>query len=157
MKSKFTLLLKQTGIALSLALLSITAQAQDGQQADISKMGHGKLRNYLKENGFKTQSGAIVHVGDELKIGKGSMPDKKYAFIYQSQTGFGSATSLDGSVKGYLNSSARGRTATVKAFMTSGMRKGEYAIFAVVGVGEPYNYWIELDNGIEAGEITIKK
>ena len=119
-------------------------------------MGHGKLRTYLNENGYKTQSGHIVKVGDTLTVSKGSLPDKRYAYIYQSQTAVMSNTAGDGSTKAYLNSNARGRKAIVKAFMTSGMRKGEYSVFAVVGVSEPINYWIELNSAIEDGEITIK-
>ena len=149
-------LVKSTGMALSLALLSLTATAQT-EDADISRMGHFKLRSYLKENGFRTQSGAVVKVGDEIPILKGSLPDKRYAFIYQSPTGFGSGSSMDAEVKAYLNSNARGRRAVVKAFMTSGMKKGQYAIFAVVGVGEMKNYWIELDNAVEAGEISLPR
>ncbi|HEY1009645.1 MAG TPA: hypothetical protein VGE58_06015 [Daejeonella sp.] len=127
------------------------------QEDDVSKMSHGKLRDYLKEHGLKTSDGHLVNVGDTLYIAKGTMPDKKYAFIYQSQTAVMSKTSEDGSTKAYLNSSAKGRMAIVKAFMTSGMRKGQYSIFTVVGVGEPINYWIELDNAIEAGEIKLTK
>ncbi len=154
MQFRFQSAIRQAALAICLGLASFHANAQD---VDISKMGHGKIRQYYNENGFKTQSGHLVKVGDALTIGKGSMPDKKYAFIYQSQTAVMSKTSEDGSTKAYLNSSARGRKANVKAFMSSGMRKGEYSIFAVVGVGEPVNYWIELDNAIDAGEIIIEK
>ncbi len=154
MQFKFLSAVRQTALILCMGLTSANVLAQD---ADVSKMGHGKIRQYLNENGFKTQSGQVVRVGDTIIIGKGSLPDKRFAFIYQSQTAVMSKTSEDGSSKAYLNSSARGRKAIVKAFMSSGMRKGEYSIFAVVGVGEPINYWIELDNAFETGEITRPK
>lgn len=137
--------------------LLLPAPNTHAQDTDISRMGHFKLRAHLKEHGYKTASGNVIHVGDTLYVGKGTLPDKRYAFIYQSPTGALTQSSLDGSVKAYLQSGARGRKAIVKAFMTSGMRKGEYSIFAVVGVAEPYNYWIEPDNAIEAAEITFKK
>lgn len=149
-------ILTNTGLALGLAMLTAVI-ARGQEQTDISKMGHFKLRSYLKENGYKTASGHIIHVGDTLYVGKGSLPDKRYAFIYQSPTGALTQSSLDGSVKAYLQSGARGRKAIVKAFMTSGMRKGEYSIYVVVGVSEPYNYWIEFDSALETGEITFKK
>lgn len=136
-----------------LTAFSFLCHAQNETEPDLSKMGHFKLRAYLKENGLKTASGHVVKVGDELILGKGTMPDKRFAFIYQAPTSAITQSSYDGSVKAYLNSSATGRKATVKAFMTSGMKKGNYSIFVVVGVGEPYNYWIELDNAIEAGEV----
>lgn len=145
---------KGIGLAALLACLSTSLHAQD---ADISKMGHLKLRKYLAENGYKTSDGYLIKVGDTLYLGKGTMPDKRFAFIYQSQVSPLSATSLDGSSKAYLNSSAAGRKAIVKAFMTSGMRKGDYSIFAVVGVAEPVNYWIEINSALEAGEIKLNK
>jgi len=154
MKTTIISFLKQTGFALGMALLTFNAQAQD---ADISKMGHFKLRGYLKENGFKTQKGAVVHVGDELKIGAGSRMDKRFEFIYQSPQGIASGSSYDGEIKAYLTSNARGRKARVKSFMTSGMKRGQFSIYTVVGVGELDNYWIELDNAIEAGEIILNK
>jgi hypothetical protein len=148
--------IRHFGMTIGFACLSFFALAQS-DQPDISKMGHFKLRSYLKDNGFKTQSGHVVKVGDTLWVGKGTMPNKTFAFIYQDQTSPVSKTSWDGSTKGYLNSSATGRRAIVKNFMTSGMRKGEYSIFTVVGVAEPVNYWVELDAAIEAGEISLTK
>lgn len=150
---KFLPRIRQCAPAVCIGLSSFYAQAQE---ADISKMGHGKLREYLNEHGYKTENGHIVRVGDTLLIGKGTLPDKRYGYIYQSQTGVFSNTSGDGSTKAYLNSNARGRKAIVKAFMTSGMRKGEYSIFTVVGVGESMNYWIELNSALQDGEILIK-
>lgn len=140
------------GAALLLAASTISAQ----ENADISKMGHFKLRSYLKENGLKTSTGKTVKVGDELVLGKGTLPDKRFAFIYQAPTSAVSQSSLDMNNKAYLNSSAVGRKAVVKAFMTSGMKKGNYSIYVVVGVSEPVNYWIELESAIEAGEIIIQ-
>lgn len=155
MQLKFPPLLRGLGLAGCLALFSLTSRAQD--EPDLSKMGHFKLRSYLNDNGFKTQSGHIVHVGDTLWLTKGTMPDKRFAFIYQDPTSPVTKTSWDNSQKAYLNSNAAGRKAIVKKFMTSGMRKGEYSITAVVGVAEPVNYWLEIDNAFDAGEISITK
>ncbi len=154
MQRKFLPFMKGLGLAAVLACLSSVTYAQD---ADISKMGHFKLRKHLAENGYKTATGQLVKVGDTLYLGKGTMPDRRFAYIYQSQVSPLSATSLDGSSKAYLNSNAAGRKAVVKAFMTSGMRKGDYSIFTVAGVGEPVNYWIELEGALEAGEIKFSK
>ena len=144
-----------TACMLIIGCCTVNARAQE--DPDFSRMGHSKTRGWLKENGLKTSTGAVVRIGDTLWVGKGTMPDKRFAFIYQSPTGWGSQSSMDMSVKAYLNSSAVGRRAVVKAFMTSGMRKGEYAIYVVSGLGEMSNYWIELDNAIEAGEIKLEK
>lgn len=147
--------LRGLGLAGCLALFSLSSFAQD--EPDLSKMGHLKLRSYLNENGFKTQSGHVVHVGDTLWLTKGTMPDKRFAFIYQDPTSPVTQTSWDNSQKAYLNSNAAGRRGIVKKFMTSGMRKGEYSITAVIGVAEPVNYWLEIDNALDAGEISFTK
>lgn len=126
------------------------------ETADISKMGHFKLRSYLKENGLKTSTGKLVKVGDELVLGKGTMPDKRFAFVYQAPTSAVSQSSLDMNHKAYMNSGAVGRKAVVKAFMTSGTKKGNYSIYVVVGAGEVANYWIELESAIEAGEVILQ-
>jgi hypothetical protein len=139
-----------------MVILSLHTFAQS-DEADISKMGHFKLRAYLKEHGLKASTGQLVKVGDTLIVGKGTLPDKRFAFIFESAAGFGTGTSFDGSNKAYLKSGAVGRKAIVKAFMTSGMRKGEYTIWTVVGVGEIANYYIELDNALDAGEIKFKQ
>lgn len=155
MQLQFLPLLRGLGVAGCFALSSLTSYAQD--EPDLSKMGHLKLRSYLNEHGFKTQSGHVVHVGDTLWLTKGTLPDKRFAFIYQDPTSPVTQTSWDNSQKAYLNSNAAGRRAIVKKFMSSGMRKGEYSITAVVGVGEPVNYWMEIDNAVDAGEASFTK
>lgn len=132
-------------------ILNLYAQ----QDADISKMNHSKLRKHLKENGFKTANGTIVNVGDEFILGKGTMTDKRFVFLFQDPTRPFSKSSGDLTEKAYLHSAATGRKATVTSFMTHGMKKGNYSIFVVVNVGEPIPYWVEFDSAVEAGEIKL--
>lgn len=108
----------------------------------------------LVEKGYTTPSGWTVKPGDELKIGKGSMPNKTFSFIYQSPTGFTSETSGDNySNKRYAGTNMAGKSTKVKSLIAYGNKKTGYTIVARVGFGELVNYWIEIDNAVEGGEL----
>lgn len=110
-----------------------------------------EIRKQL-EDGYTLSSGWTIKEGDTLKIGKGTMPNKSYAFIYQSPANYFSETSASTYNKRYLLSNGA-KVARVKDIRTYGTKKGGFTIVAVVGVGEIANYWIELDNAVDAGEL----
>ncbi|MFX1707661.1 SHOCT domain-containing protein [Chitinophaga sp. CC14] len=108
----------------------------------------------LVEKGYTTPSGWTVKPGDELKIGKGSMPNKTFSFIYQSPAGFATETSGDNySNKRYAGTNMAGKSTKVKSLIAYGNKKTGYTIVARVGFGELVNYWIEIDNAVEGGEL----
>lgn len=101
----------------------------------------------LLEDGYTMQSGWTVKPGDTLRLGKGSMPNKSFAFIYESLVALTSSTD-----KVYLNS-GQARVAIVKDIFPYGTKKGGFTIIAKVGIGSLSNYWIEIDNAVESKEI----
>jgi hypothetical protein len=103
------------------------------------------------KDGYKTASGWIVKPGDKIKLGKGTMPDKDFAFIYQSRTMqlLGDASAK----KEYLQSNYSNKEATVKKINFVGSKRTGFTPQVVVGVGLLANYWIEIDNAVDAGEI----
>lgn len=104
------------------------------------------------ENGYKTASGWVIKEGDKIKIGKGTMPNKSFAFLYKSMT---MDLLGDASAKPeYLSSSYAGKEAVVKKFQAIGNKKTGFSIRIVIGIGMPINYWVEIDNAIESGEIV---
>ncbi|MEZ2441070.1 SHOCT domain-containing protein [Chitinophaga sp. RCC_12] len=108
----------------------------------------------LVEKGYTTPSGWTVKPGDELKIGKGSMPNKTFSFIYQSPAGFATETSGDNySNKRYAGTNMAGKSTKVKSLIAYGNKKTGYTIVARVGFGELVNYWIEIDNAVDGGEL----
>jgi hypothetical protein len=142
-------------LLLVLSLLPLIALSQEKKQ----------LQDSLKDDSYGTQLGWRIKRGDTLRLGVGSMPDHKFAFIYRSpinawkmlaestgnRTGV-HETSDDGYNKVYLRSD-QARQTIVKSIFINGTKRGGYTVMAKVGVGDMANYWIELDNAIQASEI----
>lgn len=75
--------------------------------------------------------------------------------MYQSPIGWGSATSMDNySNRRYAGTNFSGKTVKVKSLIAYGRKKTGYTVVAKVGVGEMVNYWIEIENAIEGGELV---
>jgi len=124
-----------------------------------------QLQDSLKHGEYGTPIGWHIKRGDTLRLGVGSMPDHKYAFIYRSPVNAmkmlaafsGSTTGVhetsdDNYNRVYLTSN-QAKQAIVKEIFIYGTKRGGYTMMARVGVGDMANYWIELDNAIEASEI----
>jgi hypothetical protein len=137
-------------IAMALPLLSLAQTKKD-------------LQDSIKD-GYRTSLGWRIHERDTLKLGIGGMPNHMYAFIYRSpvnalkllsssnNSGY-HETSDDGYNKVYLKSD-QAKQAIVKSIFIQGTKRGGYSVMAKVGVGDMSNYWIELDNAVQASEIV---
>jgi len=109
-------------------------------------------------DGYTTQIGWTLKEGDIITLGKGTMPNRTFAFIYQSPVGWTSMSTMDMQIsKNYLRSNLAGKTAKIKDIMPIGSRKPGYTIIAKIGLGEMVNYWVEIDNALDAGEIVPPK
>jgi hypothetical protein len=139
-----------------LLVLPILSFAQDNKK---------QLEDSLKKGRYGTPIGWRIKEGDTLRLGIGSMPDHKFAFIYRSPVNamkilaasFGGTTGVhetsdDNYNKVYLGSD-QARQAIVKSIFINGTKRGGYTMMAKVGIGDLSNYWIELDNAIQASEI----
>ena len=133
------------------------AYAQDAgpSQPDYASMKGTELASHVQKNGYVTNVGFTVKPGDELILGKGTLPNKFFAFVYQSPTGYFSETSLDASNRKSLISTFAGKKVKVKRLTSYGTKRTGFNVVAVVGAGDIVNYWIELDQAIEAGEIIV--
>ncbi|NCT92912.1 MAG: SHOCT domain-containing protein [Chitinophagaceae bacterium] len=125
------------------------SQTPDEVKPGMSASDIKKMLN----DGYTLSSGWTIKEGDTLRLGPGTMPDKRYAYIYQSPLNFFATASADNSGKNYLASNAA-RNAIVKEFITYGTKRSGFTIIAKVGVGDISNYWIEIDNAIGSGELT---
>ena len=103
-------------------------------------------------NGYTLPDCWTIRKGQVIKLGHGTMPDKRFAFIYQSPIGYFSTTSMNSQSKTYLLSTAK--QATVKDIFVYGNKKSGFTVIAKVGAGGMANYWIEIDNAYESGEIV---
>ncbi|MBN8823574.1 MULTISPECIES: SHOCT domain-containing protein [unclassified Spirosoma] len=90
--------------------------------------------------------GWIIKTGDTLQLGKGTMPDKSFAFIYQDPANLTLARRNGFMGKDYLDNLYAGTRLVVKEFTTSGS-----TAIAVVRAG--VRYYIQIENAIEAGEL----
>lgn len=136
-------------------LLSLCATAQDTVRPEYASMKGGELSNYVQANGYVTNVGYTVKAGDELILGKGTLPNKFFAFIYQSPMGYFTETTVDASSRKSLTSNFAGKKVKVKRLQAYGTRRTGYNVVAVVGAGDIVNYWVELDQAIDAAEVII--
>jgi hypothetical protein len=139
----------------SLLLFSICASSQDVIRPEYASMKGGELSNYVQTNGYITNVGYTVKPGDELMLGKGTLPNKFFAFIYQSPMGYFSETTVDASTRKSLISTFARKKVKVKRLQSYGTKRTGYNVVAVVGAGDIVNYWVELDQAIEAGEVVV--
>ncbi|WP_420150346.1 SHOCT domain-containing protein [Spirosoma sp.] len=104
--------------------------------------------------GYQTGlNGWIIKAGDTLSLGRGTMPDKALAFLYENPAGL-SATYFNGNlVKQYLPSMYADKRVVIKDLGTIGTKKTGFTAVAIVGVGGLVRYQVEIENAIEAGEI----
>lgn len=111
------------------------------------------------KSGYTTQIGWTIQEGDTVTIGKSSNYNKSFAFIYLSPANWTTAFSAPGAIpnKQCLPSRLAGRSGYVKEIRPIGARRAGYTIVAVIGIGEMANYWIEIDNALEGGEIIPPK
>jgi hypothetical protein len=149
-----TQLMKQLLFSATL-LLALGAAAQDAPRPEYASMRGGELTTHVQSNGYVTNVGYTIKAGDELVLGKGTLPNKFFAFIYQSPMGYFTETSLDASNRKSLQSGFAGKKVKVKRLQSYGTKRTGYNVVAVVGAGDIVNYWIELDQAIEAGEVIV--
>jgi hypothetical protein len=136
-------------------MCTVIVSAQEQDRPEYAVMKGTELTTYVQKNGYVTNSGFTVKAGDELILGKGTLPNKFFAFIYQSPVGYFTETSLDASNRKSLISTFAGKKVKVKRLQSYGTRRTGFNVVAVVGAGDIVNYWIELDQAIEAGEIVV--
>lgn len=140
-----------TTILLLLGLSTLQAQT-------VFKTRDEVLQTIYIKKGYPTQiEGWKINDGDTLQLGKGSMPNKGFSFIYQSPAAYGGGTSIDGTIRRNLASAWTNRMVRIKELFPYGTNKTGFLVFAKIGVNDVGNYWIELDNAIDAGEVLPPK
>lgn len=142
-------------LSICFAVFSLHASAQEASRPEYALMKGTELTRHVESNGYVTNVGYSVKAGDELVLGKGTLPNKFFAFIYQSPMGYFSETTLDASNRKNLTSGFAGKNVKIKRLQSYGTKRTGYNVVAIVGAGDIVNYWIELDQAIDAGEIII--
>jgi len=100
---------------------------------------------------YRCSSGWLIHKGDEIQLGSGSMPDKSFAFIKTASNGM--QLIEDGSTREKkLDFRYNNLKATVKDFYIYGVKKMGYYIIARLKVGA-LRQDMYIENAIEAREL----
>ena len=108
------------------------------------------------KDGYTTKLGWQIKEGDTLKLGTGSRDRQFFSYIYSSPNSLGQimiASAGDPVVLDYLGNDYNNMVAVVKKFGAKGNKKTGYLAYAVIGIGELENYWVEIENAISYNEI----
>lgn len=141
-KALFILFVLLAGVSLG---QPITASESKNQRVEFGRM----------KDGYQTAvPGWVIHEGDTLTFGKGTMPTKQFAFIYLNPTSFAAPRINGHLIMQYMESDYTGKRGIVKTLVQNGTQRQGFTMCAILGVGRPTRYYVELDNAIEAGEIV---
>jgi hypothetical protein len=111
----------------------------------------GKAHRSVKD-GYTTNLGWELKEGDTLQLGIGSRDRQSFSYIYSSPASFAQIMDANQEIT-YLDNDYNNRIAVIKKFGAKGRKKIGYKAYAVVGIGEFENYWVEIEDAIEYGEL----
>lgn len=140
-------------LLLSINFFQLSIQAQDSTPEKVfetRKEGEGKI----KEDKYLTSTGWTIKEGDEIKLGKGSMPDKTFAFITETPSLLTYNQYSDYN-KLKLQHTYNGRNAIIAKLNVVGNKKTGFYITATIKVGQINRYMLDIENAIEAGELEV--
>ncbi|GAB3012825.1 SHOCT domain-containing protein [Spirosoma pulveris] len=145
-----------------LLLIPFFSSAQDNYQqssrktpvTDADMKGTKRLFGRDFDAGYQTSiHGWIVKVGDTLQMGRGTLPDKSFAFAYHNPSSMSAVYRAGQLVKNYLPSQYTGNRLVIKELNMVGFKRTGFSMAAIVGAGTLIRYQVEIENAIEAGEI----
>lgn len=108
----------------------------------------------IKDHKYVTSIGWTIKEGDELILGKGSMPDKSFAFITENANMLQYRQYSDGTT-GKLQHTYNGRKVKVSDLIVFGTKKMGFYINAKIKVGQLSRYSVDIENAIESGEVVV--
>ncbi|HTE30693.1 MAG TPA: SHOCT domain-containing protein [Chryseolinea sp.] len=108
----------------------------------------------IKSDVYITSLGWVLKEGTDVKLGRGSMPDKTFAFITETPSllTYNQYTDYD---KHKLQHSYNGREAKLGQLSVAGSKKMGFFIVVKIKVGQLSRYMMDIENAIEAGELEI--
>lgn len=121
-------------------------------QADLEPGTKARDAFNSVKDGYTTKLGWELKPGDTINLGIGSGDRQLFSYIYSSPASF--SQMMDSSTQiTYLDNDYNNSIAIIKKFGAKGRKKIGYKAYAVVGIGEFENYWVEIEDAIEYGEV----
>lgn len=105
---------------------------------------------------YTASNGQKIAVGDTVRLGKGTMPDKRFAFIYELPNLLTYNQYVD-YTQAKLPMTYNNRNAVIADLIVYGTKKTGFYIVAKLKVGTMSRYVADIENAIEVGEIAAKK
>ena len=106
----------------------------------------------IENNEYTASSGWKIKEGDTISLGRGTMPDKTFAFISEIPSALTAQSNVDYS-KRKLPNSYNDRRAVVHSIFVAGTRKTGFYIMAKLKVGQMSRYGVDIENALEAKEL----
>jgi hypothetical protein len=143
--------MKAIFLLLAICSFQLKTPAQDSTSKKVFE-SRKEADNRIQDGKFTTSIGWTIKEGDEIKLGKGSMPDKTFAFITESPNvlTYNQYTDYNNSK---LQHTYNGRGAKIAKLYVGGNKKTGFYITATIKVGQLSRYMLDIENAIEAGEI----
>lgn len=140
-------------LLLSINLFYLSIQAQESTPKKVFET-RKEAESKIQEDKYVTSTGWILKEGDEIKLGKGSMPDKTFAFITESPNLLTYNQYSDYN-KSKLQHTYNGRNAKIAKLYVGGNKKTGFFITATLKVGQMSRYMLDIENAIEGNEIEV--
>lgn len=115
--------------------------------------------NADKKDGLLLSNGKVIWEGDNLKCGRGTLPNGDFKYIHTSGSSWVALANArnDGSSPGIipLKSSFSGLNVSVKSIKKIGNKKRGFKYLIKAGGGNIVNYDLEIADAIATGEISL--
>lgn len=143
--------MKAIFLLLAICSLQLQTSAQDSTSKKVFE-SRKEANSRIQDGKYTTAIGWTIKEGDEVKLGKGSMPNKTFAFITETPN-----VLTYNQYSNYNNSKLQhtynGRGAKIAKLYVGGNKKSGFYITATIKVGQLSRYMLDIENAIEAGEI----
>lgn len=133
-------------------LLCLIISISGFSQAELKPGTRAGVAHRSVKEGYNTNLGWKLEEGDTLRLGIGSRDRQSFSYIYSSPASFSQIMDANQEIT-YLENDYNNKIAIIKKFGAKGKRKIGYKAYAVVGIGEFENYWVEIEDAIEYGEL----
>lgn len=107
----------------------------------------------IKGDVYTSLSGWKIKEGDTILLGKGTMNDKQFSFIYKKMGPMYDLTKENRQWK--MSHTYNGKKAIVTMLEIQGTGSSGYFICAVLRVGDLNRYRMDIENAIDAGELAL--